>query len=253
MKVVMSGASGFVGQYLTQHFKSQGYEVSPINRKVLQDESKLQELIDSAAIIVNLAGASIIARWSDSYKKLLMDSRVDTTKAIVKAMNKSSKEQTLISTSAVGVYSNGYLKEICEAWENEAQQCSKRVVIFRFGVVIGKNGGALEKMLLPFKLGLGGTIGDGSQPFTYIHIEDLASAYDFMITNNKLSGTYDLVAPELITNRAMTKALAAALHRPAIFPIPTFVFKILYGEGAQVLTEGQIVSPKKLLESGFEF
>ena len=128
-----------------------------------------------------------------------------------------------------------------------------RVVIFRFGVVLGREGGALKKMLVPFKAGLGGTIGDGSQPFSWVHIDDLIRAYDKVIHDTSCEGTYNLTAPKSTTNKGLTQALSKALHKPAMLQVPRFVLRLQLGEGAQVLIQGQSVIPRRLLDSGFQF
>lgn len=267
-KIVITGASGFVGTNLTKMFQNDGYNVIAVNRKDLQNIEKLTSLIDGVKAIINLAGANIIGRWSDEYKKLLYSSRLDTTTALIKAIEKSQKKpEIFISTSAVGIYANkqtyneenieyadDFLGKLCKDWEKkafEAQNFGVRTVVFRFGIVMGE-GGALAKMLLPFKFGVGGTIGDGSQAFSFIHIKDLVKAYKFVL-ENELSGTYNLTAPVSTTNKGLTKALGASLHRPTIFPVPEFVLRLIFGEGAKVLTDGQSVVPKRLIDAGFEF
>jgi len=268
-KIIITGASGFVGQSLTKMFIDNGYEVIGIKRTDLQDINKLITTINKSYAVINLAGANIINRWSQSYKKLLYSSRIDTTKALVKAMSKcQNKPEIFISTSAVGIYKNDktypdttnsfaddFLANLCKDWEKEALKASElniRTSIFRFGIVMG-NGGALAKMLLPFKLGIGGTIGDGSQSFSFIHIDDLMSAYKFVIENTNLSGVFNLTAPTPTTNYGLTKALGATLNRPTILPIPKFVLNLILSEGAKVLTDGQKVIPKRLIDNGFKF
>jgi len=265
MIIAISGASGFVGQYLMQYFTQLGDTVRVIPRKILQDTHSLNLLIEDADVVINLAGANIVQRWSDKYKKILWNSRVESTKAIVNAMNSNDRKQLLISTSAIGIYENNilcdeedyrygesYLSQLCQAWEAEAKKTAKRLVIFRFSVILG-NGGALKKMLLPFRFGLGGIIGDGYQPFSFIHIEDLSRAYKHVIEQNKCKGVYNLCTPHAIDNKDLTKTLAKQLRRPAFIPLPTFIVKIIFGEGSQILTEGQKVYPKRLLACGYTF
>lgn len=263
--IAITGSSGFVGQNLIKFFKNKNYEVISIKRDYLKDENKLLDIISKSDIIINLAGANIINRWTASYKKLLYSSRIDTTKALVKAINNShTKPKLLISTSAVGIYDNkntydetanthnDFLANLCKDWENEAKKSAISVSIFRFGIVLGKNGGALDKMLLPFKLGVGGVIGSGNQAFSFIHIDDLINAYDYVI-ENQLDGTFNLTAPTPTTNKGLTKALGKYLHRPTIFPVPEFMLKIIFSEGAKVLTDGQSAIPKNLMDNGFKF
>ena len=266
--ITISGANGFVGTSLTNFFSSFGYKIVPLSRDILNNKSKLEEVLNSTDIVINLAGANIINRWSENYKKLLYSSRIDTTSKIVNAINDvENKPKLLISTSAVGIYdnksthnengsfSNDFLSRLCQAWEEEALKANNettKVAIFRFGIVLGKDGGAFAKMITPFKLGLGGIIGSGNQAFSYIHIIDLLRAYQFVI-ENQFSGTFNLTAPKPTTNLQFTRALGKVLGRPTIFPVPEFVLKLIFSEGAKVLTDGQDVIPEKLLSLGFKF
>ncbi len=265
MTIAIIGSRGFVGTYLQKYFKGKNYKIITIKRAELHQKNTLHDKISQADIIINLSGANIIQRWSKTYKKLLYQSRIETTKAIVNAVNCSNKDQLLISTSAIGIYENDilcdednynyaetFLAHICKNWEKEAKKAKARVVIFRLGVVLG-DGGALQKMLLPFKMGLGGKIGTGEQPFSYIHIHDLARAYEQVIQNHKLKGCFNLCSPYPSTNAAFTKVLAHKLNRFAFLPLPIFVLKLIFGDGATVLSDGQKVYPKRLLQSGFVF
>lgn len=268
-KILIAGASGFVGSSLREKFQKDGFEVIAIKRAQLQDIQTLSSLLEGSFALINLAGANIINRWSESYKKLLYSSRIDTTKALVEAMSSCEvKPQTFISTSAVGIYKNDtiydesstnladdFLAKLCKDWEKEALKAKEfgvRTSIFRFGIVMG-NGGALAKMLTPFKLGVGGTIGDGKQAFSFIHIDDLINAYKFVLEDDNLDGVFNLTAPIPTTNLGMTKALGKSLNRPTILPIPQFVLNIILSEGAKVLTDGQSVLPTHLLQNGFKF
>ncbi|QKF66291.1 NAD-dependent epimerase/dehydratase (DUF1731 domain) [Arcobacter venerupis] len=266
--IAITGASGFVGTSLTKYFSDLGYKIIPISREILNNKSKLEETLNSSEIVINLAGANIINRWSESYKKLLYSSRIDTTSKIVNAINSvQNKPKLLISTSAVGIYdnkttydengsfSNDFLSSLCQDWEKEALKAKNettKVSIFRFGIVMGKDGGALQKMITPFKLGLGGVIGSGKQAFSYIHIDDLINAYKFVI-ENEFDNLFNLTAPVPTTNQGLTSALGKTLKRPTILPVPEFVLNLIFSEGARVLTDGQSAVPKKLLDLGFEF
>ena len=266
--IAITGASGFVGTNLTNFFKSFNYKIIPISRDILNDELKLKNVLDESDVIINLAGANIISRWTAEYKELLYTSRIDTTKKIVSALNQiTDKNKLLISTSAVGIYdnkethdedgtfANDFLSNLCQDWENEALKAKSpniKVSIFRFGIVLGKGGGAFAKMLTPFRLGLGGIIGSGNQAFSYIHITDLLNAYKFVIENN-YEYTFNLTAPKPTINLLFTRALGKALRRPTVFPIPEFILKLIFSEGAKVLTDGQDVIPKRLLSLGFKF
>ena len=266
--IAISGASGFVGSSLNKYFSNLNYKVISISRDVLNNQEKLNEVISSSDIIINLAGANIINRWSESYKKLLYSSRIDTTSKIVNTINTiTNKPKLLISTSAVGIYdnkstydekgnySNDFLSNLCQDWEKEALKAkneSTKVSIFRFGIIMGKDGGALQKMITPFKLGVGGIIGSGNQAFSFIHIEDLLNAYKFVI-ENEYEEVFNLTAPVPTTNKGLTKALGKTLNRPTLFPVPEFVLNLIFSEGARVLTDGQSAIPQKLLDLGFEF
>ena len=269
-KVAITGASGFVGQNLTNMFNSNGYEVISIKRSQLNDVKTLVSIVDGCEVIINLAGANIISRWSEEYKKILYNSRINTTKAVIDAMGKcTNKPKLFISTSAVGIYKNDkeydetttnlsddFLGTLCSDWEKEASKANEldiRTIIFRFGIVMGKDGGALSKMLTPFKFGVGGTIGDGSQAFSFIHIEDLVNAYSYVVENETCEGVFNMTAPVPTTNKGLTKALGTTLNRPTILPLPQFVLKLIFSEGAKVLTDGQSVVPKRLQDIGFEF
>jgi len=268
--IAIAGASGFVGTHLKNYFSAKGYTITPISVETYNDKSKLLTIIENADILINLSGANIIHRWNEAYKKILRNSRIDTTKILVETLKRAKRKPKLfISTSAIGIYKkNGihdeknytygddFLANLALDWEVEAQKAEAfgiRVAIFRFGVVLGKNGGALQKMLPPFRFGIGGTIGDGNIPFSFIHIDDLSKAYEFMIENETLSGVFNLVATTPTTNSILTQALGKTLHRPTLFPLPKFILKLIYGEGSVVLIEGQSVYPKRLLENGFKF
>lgn len=269
-KIAITGASGFVGTNLTDSFHQEGDDVIAIKRDDVKDIEKLSNIISGCDVVINLAGANIINRWSEEYKNLMYSSRIGTTRNIVKAMAKASiKPKIFISTSAVGIYDNkqtyneenidyseDFLGKLCVDWEEEALKAKNiniRTVIFRFGIVLGENGGALSKMLLPFKLGLGGTIGDGKQAFSFIHIKDLKKAYLHVVKNEQTSGIYNLTAPQPTTNYGLTKALGKTLNRPTILPVPNFILDLIFSEGSKVLTDGQSVEPKRLIDSGFSF
>ncbi len=271
MKIAMSGASGFIGKYLSEGFVREGSSVVPITRKELGGSTEgLRALLDGTNIIVNLAGAPIIKKWTRTYKKDLYRSRVDTTRKIIGALESlKARPRAFISASAIGIYgtegthteekhslADDFLGSLARDWEEaalDARRLNIRTVIFRFGVVLGKGGGALQSMLPPFKAGMGGTIGDGKQPFSWIHIKDLARAFIAAIEDERFEGVYNLTAPNPTTNRVLTKTLGKILKRPTVLRVPQFVLKFQFGEGAQVLTKGQRVIPQRLLESGFDF
>lgn len=258
MKIALTGASGFVGTALQRQFE----QAVEIYRNDTPEE--ILEKLQGVDVVINLAGAPIIKRWSEPYKKVLISSRVETTKRLVEAVNKSEVKQ-FISASAIGIYpdnvacdercaeiSDDFLGTLASQWEAEALHCTKPTAIIRFGVVLGKGGGALATMLTPFKLGIGGIIGDGKMMTSWIDIDDLMRVYSFII-EKELTGVLNATAPHPVTNDTFTRALGKVLHRPTIFPVPTFVLKLMYGEGATVLTGSKEVIPQRLLDEGFVF
>ena len=270
MKIALTGATGFVGSHLANVFLEKDWKVTPILRDDLALNSKdLAKKIDGSEVIVNLAGANIVKRWTEDYKEELYASRVNTTIKLVEAMSQvSRKPQIFISTSAIGIYddkgrysesdynfANDYLATVVKDWEEaalKARQINIRTVIFRFGVVLGK-GGLLAKMFPSFKLGMGGTIGNGRQSFSWVHIEDLSRAYVFAVEHEDLEGIYNLVSPNAVTNRILTKTLAKILHRPAVLPVPVWLLWLMFGEGAAAISSGQNIIPERLLRAGFRF
>lgn len=271
-RVALSGATGFVGTRLRRAFKERGWEIFPLGRHDLQMETeRLAEELNRFDVIVNLAGAPIIERWTGYYKKILYDSRINTTRKLVATCAMmDDRPRVFVSASAVGYYAAGdmthteekyvqagdFLGELSRDWEKEALGAGElgiRTVIFRFGVVLGRDGGALKKMIPPFRLGLGGRVGSGRQAVSWIHMEDLVRAFLAVIDDPSFTGIYNLTAPNPTTNAGLTRALARALHRPAFLPVPGFVLRFQFGEGARVLTDGQRVLPKRLLDQGFDF
>jgi uncharacterized protein (TIGR01777 family) len=258
MKIALTGSSGFVGTALQKHFGS----MITIERD--DSEYEIIRKLKGVDVVINLAGSPIIKRWSEPYKKVLVQSRVETTQKLVRALNKSSIRQ-FISTSAIGIYQNDvssdeytealsydFLGLLSRAWESEALKCNKPTTIIRFGVILGKDGGALAQMITPFKLGVGGIIGDGKMMTSWIHIEDLVGIYAHVI-QNRLEGIYNATAPNPVSNYHFTKALGKALHRLTVIPIPIFALKMMYGEAASVLTDSKVVYPTKVLGSGYYF
>lgn len=257
MKVAISGASGFVANALKQKFP----DFVVIERK--DDVETIAHKLRDVYAVFNLAGAPIVAKWDEAYKKVLWDSRIETTKKLVAAIHQSDVEH-FISTSAVGIYPNNvpcdeqtlklsedFLGHLALAWEREAQKCTKRTTILRFGVVLGE-GGALEKMLPAFRMFLGGIIGDGRMITSWIDIDDLVSIYAFVL-EKKLEGIFNATAPQPLTNYHFTKILGKVLHRPTFFPVPSFIIKMLFGEGSTVLLDSKEAYPKALLNQGFVF
>ena len=254
MKVAIIGGTGFIGNYLQKKYKN----------SLVISSSNFDQIykIKEYDIVINLAGKPIVKRWNEKYKKLLYSSRIETTKQIVKIINESNVKH-FISTSAIGYYKNpcicdemskngeGFLASLAKDWEREALKCNKLTTIFRFPVVLG-DGGALKKMLLPFKLGLGGIIGDGTQKFSWIDIKDLLSIYEFVISN-QIDGILNVSSPNIVTNYEFTKTLGRVLNRPTIIPIPKVILKIIFSQASEVLLSNQAMKPKRLIELGYNF
>ncbi len=271
-KVAISGATGFVGSNLISAFHKHGWETVPLGRaQFILSTEELAKHINGVDVVINLSGAPVTGRWTEEYKKIMYESRVQVTRKLVAACSEvNTKPELLISTSAIGYYAAGdtvhteeqhvkaddFLGNLARDWEGEALKARKadiRTVIFRFGVVLGRDGGALKQMLLPFKMGMGGTIGDGSQAFSWIHMHDLIRAYETVIDDSSYNGIYNLTSPNPTTNRGLTESLGNALGRPTMLRVPKFLLRMQMGEGAHVLMEGQTVLPKRLLDSGFPF
>ncbi|MFT5662043.1 MAG: hypothetical protein ACI9TV_002691 [Sulfurimonas sp.] len=258
MKIALTGASGFVGLHLQKAFD----ETIIITRK--DNEKSILEKLQGVDVVINLAGAPIIKRWSEAYKNVLIVSRVETTKKLVNAVNKSEVKH-FISTSAIGAYPDNkaydesfegygddFLGELAQEWEGQALKCNKPTTILRFGVILGKDGGALSSMLTPFKMGLGGNISNGEMMMSWIDIEDLLGIYSYII-EHKLTGIFNATSPNPVPNHEFTKILGGVLHRPTFLPLPSFVLHMLFGEGASVLTGSKEIYPKAITDAGYTF
>ena len=282
--VAISGASGMVGAALAAVLSDSGHRTLSIARKV-SDSDKHNILWDPASglknpsqltgvdTIVHLAGENIAAgRWTTALKDRIRRSRVEGTRSLVKSIaTLSQRPKTLVCASAVGYYGDrgdtvldenaaagtGFLAEVCCDWEHEAQaavELGLRVVSVRIGVVLSPKGGALAKMLLPFKLGLGGIVGSGKQYWSWIGLHDLVRIIAFCVENEAVHGAVNAVSPNPMTNYDFTKGVGKALHRPTIFPMPAFVAKTVLGEMAdELLLSSLRVVPKKLQETGFRY
>jgi uncharacterized protein (TIGR01777 family) len=286
VKVFMTGGTGFVGTYLSRELARAGHAVTILTRRAKPPASPpagvsfltgdpTQAGPWMAAVpehdwIINLAGASIFTRWSKAHKKEIFESRVRTTRNLVAALAAGDRRQLFCSTSAVGYYGSrgeeeltedsppdgGFLGELAKAWEAEAlkaQDLGVRVVITRFGIVLGKDGGALGQMVPMFRKFVGGPIGSGAQWFSWIHQADHARAFQFIQANPNLSGPVNLTAPHPVRNRDLARALGRALHRPSFMSAPEFMLRLVLGEFAETLLTGQKVLPKRLLDAGFTF
>lgn len=258
MRVAIAGAHGLIGSELSRAMEERGDEVVRLPRFGSAPWS-----LGGADAVVNLAGASVAGRrWTPEYKKEMRDSRVLTTRALVEL-----KPPVLVNASAVGYYGGrgdetldesaapgrDFLAGLCVEWEAEAARASGRSVFLRTGVVLSTKGGALQQMLLPFRAFVGGPIGSGKQWFPWIHIADEIAAILWCLDHARLSGPVNLVAPGIVTMKQFAQALGRALHRPAFLSVPAAPLKLLLGEVAEVMLEGQRAVPKKLLDDGFKF
>ena len=283
MKILITGATGLIGtQLCAQLVKT--HSLTVLTRDSDKAKQKLGGQIDfinalcdidfnTLDCVINLAGEPIVnKRWSDKQKEIIRNSRIELTQEITAAIKSSSTPpHTFISGSAIGYYGRQGTQQIdeeftqvhqefshtlCNDWENAARDAeteSTRVCLIRTGIVLSTNGGALQKMLPPFKLGLGGPVASGEQGMSWIHINDMVSLIEFVMNNQHLTGAINATAPTPHSNRAFSKTLAKVLHRPAIFPMPAWVLNIAMGEMADLLIFGQYVVPNKLLDAGFEF
>jgi len=270
LRVAIAGAGGFIGSALKEDLRKRNCSVISLSRTLLaMPLPQLINLLEGTDVIVNLAGASIISRWTRANKSAIYDSRIVITRKLASAIDAlKSPPQLFISGSAVGIYKgNGihtessnelagdFLGKLCRDWETEALNANgrTRVVIFRTGIVLGKEGGALSRMLPLFRAGFGGVIASGEQGVSWIHLQDVLKAFDFIISNPGLSGVFNITAPKPVNNRILSKTLSRLLKKGLFLPVPAIMLKLLYGEGAQALTEGQMAFPEKLIEAGFRF
>jgi uncharacterized protein (TIGR01777 family) len=288
MNVTVTGATGLIGTKLVRVLRDRGDEVTVLSRS----PEKAQALLGVAAVawdpmagpapaealqgrdaVVHLAGEPVAQRWNDEVKRRILESREAGTRNLVDGLREVGAEgaKTLVSSSAVGYYGKhgdepvpestpagaDFLAGVCVAWEREAEvaatELGLRVVKIRTGVVLDKDGGALKTMLPPFKLGAGGPVAGGAQYLPWIHADDLVALYLRALDDPTWAGAYNAAAPEPVTNKAFSKALGRALHRPAVAPVPGFAIRLLYGDMAEIVTEGQRAVPERALEGGFAF
>lgn len=270
MKIAICGMSGFVGSALKRFYEARGDEVIALSIRSGSSIENIVQKLEGIDVLINLAGANILGRWSETYKALLRQSRLETTDILIKALSLcENPPHTLLNASAVGVYDadhqhdefsthygDDFLSRLVQDWERaafRAQSELTRVCAMRFGVVYANGGGAMAKMLPPFKMGLGGKMGDGFQMISWIHLDDLVRATAFLIDHHEIKGVVNLTSPEPISNLEQTKAMGRILHRPTFFDLPAWVVKLAFGEGSIVMLDSKEVYPRVLQENGFEF
>ncbi len=289
LTVVVTGASGTVGHRLLPALASRGHSVVALTRgepppaagRVRwarfdpEDAGSIARAIDGCDAVVHLAGESLFgARWTDEVKARIRDSRANGTRRLVAALSSLTRDRrpsVLVSTSAVGYYGphdpaeglteesapgNDFLASVCREWEEaalSAEAARVRVVVLRLGIVLARDGGALAKMLPPFKAFVGGRIGNGRQAMSWIHVDDLAAMFVAAVEGDDWRGPHNATAPDPVTNRELSKALGHALHRPSFLPTPRWALRLLLGPSADVVATGQRVLPKAALAHGFSF
>jgi len=286
MKVFITGGTGFLGAALTESLLGQGHSVTILSRSARNRTLRLglaytegnptssgswQQEISGHDVVINLAGASIFRTWNDRNKEAIRSSRILTTRNLVEAIGQAGNSITLLNGSAVGYYGfrdeeeldensspgDDFLAHVVQDWEAEAKKAEEfdaRVVLCRIGVILGRDGGALSKMLAVFKWGLGSPLGSGKQWFSWISLHDLVNIFLYLIAERNISGPINCTSPHPVTNRQMTHALGQALHRPTFLPpVPSFLIRGILGEFSDVFIKGQKVMPRKLLANGFVF
>jgi len=285
MHYLLTGGTGFVGTALCRGLLDDGHRVSVLTRDYARARMRLgqevdllrelQELPSTEAIdvIVNLAGAPIAERrWSDRRKRVLADSRVETTRQIVQLVQRlEQRPECMVSASAIGYYGAGdarpltenspanseFTHELCKRWEAEARKVEAagvRTCIARLGIVLGPGGGMLQKLLTPFRLGLGGRLGSGEQMMSWVHRDDVVAVIRRLSEDQSMDGVFNVTAPAPVSNAEFTRALARTLGRPALLPLPAWFVRLVFGEmGDRLLLNGQCVMPARLQEAGYGF
>jgi uncharacterized protein (TIGR01777 family) len=289
MNVTLTGATGLIGTKLVRALRDHGDTVTVLSRSPEKAQARLgveavawDPLAGPAPVmalrgrdaVIHLAGEPVAQRWNDEVKRRILESREVGTRNLVAGLAAAGEQgpKALVSASAVGYYGkhgdepvpestppgDDFLARVCVTWEREADAAADgpghpRVVKIRTGVVLDAGGGALKTMLPPFKLGVGGPVAGGNQYLPWIHVDDLVSLYLHAATDASWSGAYNGAAPEPVTNKAFSKALGRALHRPAVAPVPAFAIRLLYGDMAEIITEGQRAVPEHALADGFTY
>ncbi len=282
MNILLTGGTGFLGNALTKSLTKDGHTVTILSRKAKTAENRyvtyakwngkempLEVRVARFEVVINLVGASIAdKKWTDAYKKELLDSRIEATQACVAYINACTiKPKVFLSSSAIGYYGgdspqesdenapnqDDFMGNLCRQWEEASKEATCRTVQLRTGVILGKNGGAMAQMLPIYKMCLGGRFASGKQGFSWMHLTDWVAAIHFLIEKESLSGAVNLVSPQYPTQNAFSNALDKALGRKNLFVLPKFALDIIFGERSILFWGGQKVVPKKLLDAGFVF
>jgi uncharacterized protein len=279
MKIVIAGATGFIGSHLVAYFKNRGYEVLILSRKPESSNSYFWDpykqemditILEGSDCVINLAGENIQGRWTEKKKEEIKNSRLAATQFLCSSiLQLAVPPKVYIGASAIGYYGDrgneildedspsgeGFLAEVCRLWEKIPEALSAkgvRVILTRFGIVMGR-GGSLKQIEKAFRTGMGGVLGSGKQMMSWISIDDLCAAMDHLIEQTALSGPVNFVAPQVISNADFTKALGKVLNRPTMITVPKFALNLLFGEAADMFLASTHVRPKKLEETGYRF
>ena len=268
MKIVILGGTGLIGSSLKEDLLSD-HEVECFGRDAFNSPNKLLSHLKGSDLVIQLSGSTIAKRWTKKHLKEVWESRVDANNMLAKAIKLLTKKPRVICASGVGYYpesncenplqetdnepGNDYMAKLSIAWEDAAKSISTDVIILRFGVVLSRKGGALKKLYLPYFLGLGGPIKDGTSCFSWIHIKDLIKVFNFIMSKPDVSGIYNVTSPTPIQQKYFGRALARALKRPFIVPLFEWQLKLLFGSGSRLLTQSVSVFPRRLIDEGFEF
>jgi hypothetical protein len=273
MKIVLSGYSGLIGSAAERVLKANGYEVFRLTRSDLYEHegTAAKRLLEGAHAVVHLAGAPILKRWTEKNRKAMYDSRIITTRNLVNAIKSlpaPARPKIFISASAIGIYEAGlthtesstcyaghFAAQLTREWEASSEGLPKGVrrLIFRVGLVIDRNATLVRMLKLPFRLYAGGPVGNGRQPFPFIHLDDVTGAILWGIRNHEAQGIYNLTAPEQISNKDFSAAFGKSLNRPSWFPVPVWILKILYGKASRLIFESPAVLPERLQNEGYRF
>lgn len=284
MNIVIAGGTGFIGEYLVDYLLRHKHTVTLLTRSSREKNTAVRsvqwdgktlgswaDVIDGADAVINLAGKNIFTRWSDENKQAILASRLNATRVLVQAIKRASRKPSVfVSASAVGYYGdtgsedvreshapgNDFLANVCRQWEeasHEAREAGVRVANPRFGIVLGKDGGALKPMTLQFNLLVGGYLGNGQQFFPWVHIDDLVRAVVLLLEQQNVDGPYNVTAPHPVRMKEFASTLGEVMHRPSWLPVPAFALRIVLGEASGLLLNGQRVLPAALVQQGFSF